>query len=424
MEVKIVLAGRQWLKGQNNDTTNLKLKKVAGIFQNRCQRCNSLVKFTLPNGKKYCRVCIGLGRICEGDFLYQSLEQIQYPPKENLLSWQGELTLDQKQVSQDLLNSLKQRRNHLVHAVTGAGKTEMLFETINFALCTGKRVGVATPRIDVVNELFPRFQAAFESVKIGKYHGKEYFEARDEQLIICTTHQLLKFYQAFDLLIIDEVDSFPYRNNLMLYYGTKNAIKEKGVIFYLTATPDHSLLIQAKSNKIGYSILKHRFHGGKLPVPQEKMFVRPFIKNKRIHPKLVKEIRSLLTLKKPVLVFVPKIVQIPVYEKILKHNFSKLRITGVHAQDEYRQEKILDFRQGKFDLLLTTTILERGVTFKSVQVIVVAADDPIYTTPSLVQIAGRVGRNKADKTGNVIFCYHRYTKEIKEAKRKILEMNR
>lgn len=34
-------------------------------------------------------------------------------------------------------------------------------------------------------------------------------EPAGEQLVICTTHQLMKYYQAFDLLIIDEVDSFP-----------------------------------------------------------------------------------------------------------------------------------------------------------------------------------------------------------------------
>lgn len=422
--MKVIFAGRQWLKGQNNDTTNLKLKKVAAIAENKCQRCNSKVHFSLPNGQKYCRVCIGLGRICEGDLLYRSLEKITYPLNENLLTWDGKLTKEQKKVSKNLLASLKQQRGHLVHAVTGAGKTEMLFETVNFALCSGKRVALATPRIDVVNELYPRFQVAFEKIKIGKYHGKEYFKARDEQLIICTTHQLLKFYRAFDLLIIDEVDSFPYRNNPMLYYGAKASIKKNGVIFYLTATPAQDLLAQAKNKKIGYSILKHRFHGGKLPVPEEKMFIKPFIKNKKIHPKLVKEIKKLLALRKPILIFVPKIIHIPVYEKILKCNFPKIRLAGVHAQDKQRQEKILNFRQGKYDLLLTTTILERGVTFKSVQVIVIAADDPIYNTPSLVQIAGRVGRNKDDKNGIVLFCYHRYTKDIKEAKKQILEMNR
>ena len=81
-------------------------------------------------------------------------------------------------------------------------------------------------------------------------------------------------------------------------------------------------------------------------------------------------------------------------------------------------------RADGLSILLTTTILERGVTFKHVQVIVIAADDPIYNTPSLVQIAGRVGRSADDRDGLVLFCYHKYTKSIQEAMKQIRMMNR
>lgn len=47
--------------------------------------------------------------------------------------------------------------------------------------------------------------------------------------MIATTHQLLKFYHAFDLLIVDEVDAFPYVDNSMLYYAVKNSVKYDGV---------------------------------------------------------------------------------------------------------------------------------------------------------------------------------------------------
>ena len=86
----------------------------------------------------------------------------------------------------------------------------MLFALIAECMRNGKRACIATPRIDVVNELYPRFKEAFQEIKIGKYHGQEYHEPELEQLTICTTHQLMKFYHAFDLLVIDEVDSFPY----------------------------------------------------------------------------------------------------------------------------------------------------------------------------------------------------------------------
>lgn len=421
----IKLCGRQWLLNQNNDTTKLKVKKVAAIKDDRCIRCGSLVNSQLPNGKKYCRFCIGLGRICEGDEIIRSCEKIIYPSiRDGGLTWHGKLTAAQQEVSDELVNSFFKKQNHLVHAVTGAGKTEMLFKVVASCLSQGRRCCIATPRIDVVDELYPRLQEAFQKVTIGKYHGREYFEPKDEQLVICTTHQLLKFYQAFDLLVIDEVDSFPFRNNPVLNYGAKNAVKEDGSTFYLSATPDKNLVKQAKQGQIGYSLLKRRFHGGLLPVPQEIIFLRPFLKKEKLHPKLLREIRKIIASKKPLLIFIPKVIELPIYQKVLKTYFLKLKIDSVHAQDLQRQEKVLAFRNNKLDILLTTTILERGVTFKRVQVIVVAADDQIYNVPSLVQIAGRVGRSKDDQKGTVVFCYHRYTSEIKQARQQIQMMNK
>lgn len=99
-------------------------------------------------------------------------------------------------------------------------------------------------------------------------------------------------------------------------------------------------------------------------------------------------------------------------------------MAGVYAEDPDRLEKVQAFREGKLDLLVTTTILERGVTFKHVWVIIVAADDRIYQTSSLVQIAGRVGRDKDDQTGLVLFCYRYYTRQIQQAVKQIKEMNR
>ncbi|MBP2057652.1 competence protein ComFA [Lactobacillus colini] len=421
----IKLCGRQWLLNQNNDTTKLKVKKVKAIENNRCIRCHSLVKYQLPNGKRYCRFCIGLGRICEGDEIIRSCEIINYAQiKNGGLTWQGKLTPAQKEVSNELVESFKRKRDHLVHAVTGAGKTEMLFQVIATCLMQAKRCCIATPRIDVVDELYPRLQEAFKKVKIGKYHGREFCEAKDEQLIICTTHQLLKFYHAFDLLIIDEVDSFPFRNNPVLNYAARNAVKSTGATFYLSATPDQGLLDQAKQGKIGYSLLNRRFHGGLLPVPQEILFVKPFLNKERLHPKLLKEIQKIIAKVKPLLIFIPRINELELYQRVLKKTFPNLKISAVHAQDSQRQEKILSFRNNQLDILLTTTILERGVTFKHVQVIVIAADDQIYNAPSLVQIAGRVGRSQDDRDGKVIFCYHRYTRELRQAKRQIRMMNK
>ena len=267
----------------------------------------------------------------------------------------------------------------------------------------------------------------FAEIEIGKYHGREFKEPELEQLTICTTHQLMKFYQAFDLLVIDEVDSFPYVGNPQLHFAAKAAVKKNGVRVYLSATPTADLLEEAKQGKIQILKLNRRFHGGLLPVPSEKLFIKPFLdKKKQIHPKLLNEIKKVIKSGHPLLVFVPRIEEIPVYLQILQKKLQDLqiKIAGVHAQDPKRLEKVQAFREKKIDLLLTTTILERGVTFKHVWVIIIAADDPIYTAASLVQIAGRVGRAKDDPSGLVLYCYHRYTKNIRSSIKQIKEMNK
>lgn len=426
MEKDENLFGRQWVIEQSNNTIMDQTTKVRAIKDKVCQRCHQTVTGMLPNNKSYCRKCIGLGRIDDSNWLvrYKEHEKSGYPVSDDkILTWRGKLTPEQAIVSQKLQQSLIERRNHLVHAVTGAGKTEMLFEVINAALMQGLRVALATPRIDVVNELYPRLSTAFNTTEIGKYHGKTFNEPKNHQFIICTTHQLLKFYHTFDLLIIDEVDSFPYVNNPMLLAGAKFSVKKDGVQFFLTATPDSHLLAQAKSKKIDYSVLNRRFHGGLLPVPQNQFYLKPFITKKKINYKLLNTINRLLKLDKPILIFLPRIAELNDYKVSLEKSCPKLRVESVYAGDKQREEKVQKFRDNKIDLLLTTTILERGVTFPHVQVIVVAADDRIYTTPSLVQIAGRVGRSKDDKEGNVIFCYHRYTKNIRLANQQIRKMN-
>lgn len=426
MENLANLAGRQWVSNHKNFSTIKGLTEVSAITNNHCNRCGGTVYAQLPNKKRYCRECIGIGRIVEGDYLMRYQGETSFPKiKNGGLTWQGQLTTRQHEIACNLVQNFLNRNDTLIHAVTGAGKTEMLFPLIAKCLSQGKRCCLATPRIDVVNELFPRFQKAFSELKIGKYHGREFKQPHMEQLTICTTHQLLKFYQAFELLVIDEADSFPYVKDRQLHFAAKKAVKNSGMRVYLTATPTSDLLTEAKEGKIKILRLNRRFHGGLLPVPKEQLFYQPFLRKNKIHPKLLKEIISVITAGHSLLIFVPRIDQIPLYltalskEKALKN----VKLAGVYAQDNKRLQKVQLFREHKLQLLVTTTILERGVTFNHVWVIIVQADDRIYSAASLVQIAGRVGRAKDDPTGLVLFCYHKYTKSIREAKAQIEAMN-
>ena len=74
-------------------------------------------------------------------------------------------------------------------------------------------------------------------------------------------------------------------------------------------------------------------------------------------------------------------------------------------------------------MLVTTAVLERGVTVKDLQVIIFGADHPLYTSSALIQISGRVGRKKDAPTGEVVFIARRETNEMVEAVNEIKEAN-
>lgn len=426
MSKKECLIGRQWVSSYQDSSIFAGCTKIPAISHGRCNRCGHPIEAYLPNGRAYCRECIGLGRIVQGDYLVRNPAVVKFTPPANFFTWTGQLAAGQKSISAALVQNFENKRDTLVHAVTGAGKTEMLFAAVACGLQQGARVCLATPRIDVVNELYPRFATAFAGIKIGKYHGQDYCAPGLEQLTICTTHQLMKFYRAFDLLIIDEVDSFPYVNNASLHFASSYAVKKEGCRFYLTATPPASLVKAVKAGRCQYLQLNRRFHGGLLPVPRTKFFWRPLIDKKVVNSALIAEIIKVARQKHPLLIFVPRIEQTRVLLQALKKRqaLKNRKMAAVYAEDPKRLQKVAAFRTGRLDLLVTTTILERGVTFKHVWVIVVAPEDQVYSPAALVQIAGRVGRAKDEPQGLVLFCYHRYTRQIRTAVTQIKEMNR
>jgi competence protein ComFA len=116
---------------------------------------------------------------------------------------------------------------------------------------------------------------------------------------------------------------------------------------------------------------------------------------------------------------------IPLMEKGLHilHQFDPM-IVAVHAEDPDRKEKVQRMRSKEIPILLTTTILERGVTFPNIDVAVVGSEDDIFTESALVQIAGRAGRSKDHPDGVVTFFHYGKTEAMQKAQKQIIAMNR
>lgn len=389
-----------------------------------CCRCASQIEedWQLPDGIFYCRACIVFGRSVSDQPLYH------FPQKEfeqgQVLNWQGELTPYQAEVSAHLRQAIRERKNILVHAVTGAGKTEMIYQPLADVLGQGQAVALVSPRIDVCVELYQRFKRDF-SCFISLLHGQSAPYQRSP-LVIATVHQLFKFYQAFDLIVIDEVDAFPFVDNAQLYHAVARALKPSGSKIFLTATSTDQLERQVRQGQLTKVHLAKRFHANPLVVPKFAWLsglLRQMEKGKLPQP-LLDKIRLQQATGYPLLLFFPHIALGQQFCQLLSDYFPDKQIGFVSSQSLERQEQVEEFRQGQLDMLVSTTILERGVTFPCVDVFVLWSNHRLYSRSSLVQIAGRVGRSKERPTGELLFFHDGRTKAMSQAIKEIKAMNK
>ena len=372
----------------------------------------------------YCLKCLNMGKVKECCVLEAVEEQTPAFSLHNVqLYYKHTMSKEQEKLSKELVEV--RDKEHLVWAVTGAGKTEMIFELMKSVLEEGGRVGLAAPRIDVCNELAPRIKEAFPLEEVTVLHGLTDESYKRTPITIATTHQMLRFYHAFDVLMIDEVDAFPYSNSDMLQFAVHRAVKPTGRLVFMTATPSKLELYQIQHHQLSYSLLPARFHRHPLVVPLFKELRNwdRALEKKKIPQELYSWMKKRLDEKTPFLVFVSTIVQIPAVEEMMSRAFPNASFSSVSSQEEQRQERIQQMRDGKLDFLITTTILERGVTFYGIDVVVTESQEEIFTREVLVQIAGRVGRSVNHPGGEVVYFYEGMSRAMKQAKKEIESLN-
>ena len=388
-----------------------------------CQRCNSTIleEWYLPIGAYYCRECLLMKRVRSDQALYY-FSQEDFP-KQDVLKWRGQLTPFQEKVSEGLLQAVDKQEPTLVHAVTGAGKTEMIYQVVAKVIDEGGAVCLASPRIDVCLELYKRLQNDF-ACEIALLHGESepYFRT---PLVVATTHQLLKFYHAFDLLIVDEVDAFPYVDNSVLYYAINQCVKEEGLRIFLTATSTDELDKKVRTGELKRLSLPRRFHGNPLIIPKPVWLsdFNHYIEKSQLSPKLKSYIEKQRRTGYPLLIFASEIKKGKKLKELLQEQFPNENIGFVSSVAENRLEQVQAFRDGELTILISTTILERGVTFPCVDVFVVEANHRLFTKSSLIQIGGRVGRSMDRPTGELLFFHDGLNTSIKKAIEEIKQMN-
>lgn len=379
----------------------------------RCERCanENPAFFYYDKGVYYCRKCIQFGRLNVGEGLRKAKTETRKINAVPQMSY--ELTARQKEASQKALSYLLEGKNVFVWAAAGAGKTEMSYASICSYLERGKKVGFAISRRQVVLEIADRLAQTFPMLKViavCEGHTKEL----DGDIIVCTTHQLYRYPDTFDLLILDELDAFPYAGNQVLKTIASRACKGQKLL--LSATPDEDFMKDVKSGKMMMVTLFQRPHKHPLPVP--KVIQLPFFL--QIIACLI-VCRHLVKQNKQILVYVPRKADgkklLPVFNKFFSCHF-------IHSSSKDKDEVLDSFRKKELNLLLTTTLLERGITIPNVQVAVLEAEHTVFTTASLIQIYGRVGRSFNEPEGiGLCFCQEK-SDAIKECLRQIKKMNR
>ena len=373
-----------------------------------CPRCgNKEEKYIgFKNGKPYCRKCI--------IFSGEEAKDAPHPPKKAPLSLAYKLSEEQSNLSRRIVENFVKGVDTLVYAVCGSGKTEISYGVLAYAISHGLRAGFALPRRDVVIELYWRMMKAFPNNKVVAVYG-DHHRRLEGDIVILTTHQLYRYPDYFDLLVMDEIDAFPFKGNDVLIALYKKSLRGHCVL--MSATPSKTILNEFHKKNHEVLELMTRFHKKPIPVPKVSLSI-PFFQVFKI----IKKLREYKKEGKPCFVFAPTIdLCESLYEKV---SLAVKNGSYVHSERTDKETIIDDFKKGKLDYLITTSVLERGVTIKNLQVLVFRADNKsIYDSSTLIQISGRVGRKLDSPDGEVIFFAEKETEEMNDAIRKIEHYN-
>ncbi len=278
-------------------------------------------------------------------------------------------------------------------------------------------------------ELAPRVSRAFPQHEPAVLYGGSGNRWAQGEITLATTHQLLRFRHRFDLVILDEIDAFPFHNNPMLEFAAAKACRPDGKFVLLTATPPAHAKRDMRRGRLPYAVVPARFHRHPLPVPRRiRTSRRSFRSAGAGSPEWMKPLRASLDRGAQIFTFASRIRDIdPLVRRLrtaLDGALAAEAIQGTSSQDALREEKVRQFRERRIRLLVTTTILERGVTIAKADVFILQADSPLFDAAALVQMAGRSGRSAADPCGRVFFCAAEKTRSQRLAIREIRQMNR
>jgi transcription-repair coupling factor (superfamily II helicase) len=306
-------------------------------------------------------------------------------------------TEDQARAIADVLEDMAAGRpmDRLICGDVGFGKTEVALRAAFVAAMSGAQVAVVVPTTLLSRQHFRTFSARFQGlpVKVAQLSrmvtAKEANEVRkgiaDGSInIVIGTHALLAKSIAFadlGLLIVDEEQHFGVAHKERL-----KQIKADVHVLTLTATPIPRTLQLALTGVREMSVIA--------TPPVDRLAVRTFIM-----PFDALVIREALQRERfrggQVFCVVPRIEDLGRMSERLAQIVPEARTIQAHGRLAPTElERVMtEFGDGKYDILLSTNIVESGLDMPAVNTLVIYRAD-MFGLGQLYQLRGRVGRGK------------------------------
>ena len=303
-------------------------------------------------------------------------------------------------VKKDL--AVRKPMDRLICGDAGYGKTEVAMRAAYIAALNGKQVAVLAPTTMLAEQHFETFTARFDGTPVriescsrfqsaGTHRGTFQRLATGVCDIVIGTHAILSSKIAFHdlgLIIIDEEQRFGVRHKEFL-----KRLRATADVLTLSATPIPRTLYLSMTGARDLSLLRSP--------PRERVAVETRIE--RDSDETVRTaIDAELARGGQVYFLHNRVMSISRVERRLRALCPAARIIVAHGQMDapVLARKMRDFERGKFNVLLSTTIIESGIDIPRANTILIDQADT-FGMADLYQLRGRVGRSA--RQGHAIF---------------------
>ena len=306
------------------------------------------------------------------------------------------LTADQAQAIEDVKADMELARpmDRLVCADVGFGKTEVAIRAVFKAVQDGKQAAVLVPTTLLASQHFATFSDRFAGFPVKVTMLSRFVDDAESKEtiagmkdgsvdVVIGTHRLLSENVGFKdlgLLVVDEEQRFGVTH--------KEAIKARSIgvdVLTLSASPIPRTLEMAFVGIRDLSMIT--------TPPADR---RPILTHvgEFNEPAVVEAMRRELLREGQVFFVHNRVSDIDQVARRLGQLVPDARIAVAHGQmDEGTLERVMvDFWQGRFDVLVCTTIVESGIDLPSVNTLIVDRAERLGLG-QLHQLRGRVGRS-------------------------------